>query len=225
MMAYTVPPGMEYMAQLDQVLVKQVVEVFELLSGCEMNNKYVLKNSMGQEFLTAREDTDCCTRQCCGPIRPFEMGFFDSQEREVMRLSRPLACGAWCCPCSMMSIEISSPPGTVIGSVHQEWSMCTPLAGKFTVRNVGGDVVLRIEGPVCAISCGSDVEFKVMSEDSSVQVGVITKQWRGLCQEAFTDADSFGLTFPIDMDVRTKTLLLGALFLIDFMYFERAKNN
>ncbi|MPC67683.1 Phospholipid scramblase 2 [Portunus trituberculatus] len=67
-----------------------------------MNNKYVLKNSMGQEFLTAREDTDCCTRQCCGPIRPFEMGFFDSQEREVMRLSRPLACGAWCCPCSMM---------------------------------------------------------------------------------------------------------------------------
>ena len=60
---------------------------------------------------------------------------------------------------------MSSPPGTVLGSIHQEWSMCTPIAGKFTVRNVGGDVVLRIEGPVCAFSCGGDVEFKVITGD------------------------------------------------------------
>ena len=55
---------------------------------------------------------------------------------------------------------------------------------------------------------------QILSEDSSVQVGSITKQWRGLCAEAFTDADNFGLTFPADMEVRTKALLLGALFLI-----------
>ncbi|KAG0718536.1 Phospholipid scramblase 1 [Chionoecetes opilio] len=125
----------------------------------------------------------------------------------------------------VQSIDISSPPGTPLGSIHQEWTTCTPLAGKFTVRNVSDDVVLRIEGPVCAISCGDDVVFKVLSEDSSVQVGTITKQWRGLCAEAFTDADNFGLSVPVDMDVRTKALLLGALFLIDFMYFEKANNN
>lgn len=54
----------------------------------------------------------------------------------------------------------------------------------------------------------------MLSEDSSVVVARIYKQWRGLCAEALTDADSFGLSFPLDMEVRTKTLLLGALFLI-----------
>lgn len=53
-----------------------------------------------------------------------------------------------------------------------------------------------------------------MSEDGSVQVAKIYKQWRGLCAEAFTDTDNFGISFPMDMDVRAKALLLGALFLI-----------
>ena len=40
----------------------------------------------------------------------------------------------------------------------------------------------------------------------------------------FTDAQNFGLTFPIDLDVKMKATLLGATFLIDFMYFERGSN-
>ncbi|KAK3887916.1 hypothetical protein Pcinc_007999 [Petrolisthes cinctipes] len=221
MNTYNIPPGLEYLAQLDQILVKQVHEVFELLSGCEMKNKYLLKNSMGQEFLKAKEDTDCCTRQCCGPARPFEMGFFDGQEQEVLHLYRPLRCSSCCFPCCLQSLEVSSPPGTLLGTIHQEWSICTPLGGTFTVRNVSGDEVLKIEAPVCPCSCGSDVNFNVMSADGSVEVGRITKQWRGCCAESFTDADSFGVTFPLNMEVRTKALMLGALFLIDFLFFER----
>ncbi|ROT79009.1 phospholipid scramblase 1 [Penaeus vannamei] len=224
-MNYVVPPGLEYLTQLDQVLVQQLYEVFELLSGCEMNNKYLLKNSVGQQFLKAVEDTDCCTRQCCGPMRSFEMQLLDNHEQEIMHLSRPLACVNCCCSCCLQSLEVSAPPGNPIGSIHQEWSICTPIAGKFTVRNVSGDVVLKIQGPVCAISCGSDVEFKVFTADESAQIGCITKQWRGFCAEALTDADSFGVTFPMDLEVRMKALLIGAMFLIDFMYFERKQNN
>ncbi|KAG7163846.1 phospholipid scramblase 1-like [Homarus americanus] len=223
-MAYTVPPGLDYLTQLDQVLVKQKHEIFEILSGCEMNNKYELKNSLGQQFLLAKEDTDCCTRQCCGPMRPYEMALLDNQEQEIIHLSRPLACINCCCSCCLQSLEVSSPPGSAIGTIHQEWSICTPMAGKFTIRNVSGDVVLRIEGPVCAFSCGGDVVFKIFNEDNSAQIGHITKQWRGFCAEAFTDADNFGLTFPMDLEVRFKALIIGAAFLIDFMYFEKAKN-
>ena len=46
----------------------------------------------------------------------------------------------------------------------------------------------------------------------------------GVVKEAFTDADNFSLTFPIDLDVKVKATLLGAVFLIDFMFFEK-KNN
>jgi len=44
-------------------------------------------------------------------------------------------------------------------------------------------------------------------------------------KEAFTDADNFGITFPLDLDVKVKAVLVGAVFLIDFMFFEQAQDN
>lgn len=46
------------------------------------------------------------------------------------------------------------------------------------------------------------------------KVGKISKQWSGFAREVFTDADFFGITFPLDLDVRMKAVLLGATFLI-----------
>ena len=66
--------------------------------------------------------------------------------------------------------------------------------------------------------------FQVLSPDGTTQVGKISKQWSGLLREAFTDADNFGVSFPMDLDVRMKATLLGALFLVDFMFFEKQKN-
>ena len=43
--------------------------------------------------------------------------------------------------------------------------------------------------------------------------------------ELFTDADNFGISFPVDLDVKAKATLLGATFLIDFMYFEKSNSN
>ena len=45
-------------------------------------------NSLGQEVFYAKEETDCCTRQCCGPSRPFDMRITDNQEREVGNRNR-----------------------------------------------------------------------------------------------------------------------------------------
>lgn len=53
-----------------------------------------------------------------------------------------------------------------------------------------------------------------MALDGETVVGKISKQWSGLLREAFTDADYFGITFPMDLDVKMKAVLLGALFLI-----------
>ena len=38
--------------------------------------------------------------------------------------------------------------------------------------------------------------------DMLIQVGMITKQWTGFGKEAFTDADNFGISFPLDLDVK-----------------------
>lgn len=66
-----------------------------------------------------------------------------------------------------------------------------------------------------------------------MQVGVITKQWSGLFREMFTNSDNFGIScmqnwqqstqhnlkrflllVPIDLDVKVKATLIGAMFLI-----------
>ena len=65
------PPGLEYLTQIDQLIVKQKVELLEAFTGFETKNKYTIKNTMGQDVYKAKEDTDCCTRMCCGPARPF----------------------------------------------------------------------------------------------------------------------------------------------------------
>lgn len=43
------PPGLEYLTTIDQLLVKQKVELLEAFTGFETNNKFSIKNSLGQK--------------------------------------------------------------------------------------------------------------------------------------------------------------------------------
>lgn len=95
--------------------------------------------------------------------------------------------------------------------MSQDWSIFCP---KFSINNSSGETVLRIEGPLCTYSICGDVEFEVLSLDRATKVGKITKQWSGLAREMFTDTDYFGVTFPNDLDVNIKAVLLAATFLI-----------
>ncbi|MFQ3325092.1 MAG: hypothetical protein ACI90U_002924 [Pseudomonadales bacterium] len=57
------------------------------------------------------------------------------------------------------------------------------------------------------------------------EVGKITKKWSGLLKESFTEADNFGVEFPITWDVRLKALFLGMVFSIVFLHFEDKNND
>lgn len=213
-----IPPGLEYLAQLDQVIIQQIISVCEVLSGCEAKNRYILKNTLGQEFMTAVEANDCLQRQCCGNVRSFDLPFIDNNGSEVIRLVRPLRCSSCCCPCCNQTMEITA-GGELLGSMHQEWNFCLPFGTTYTVKNASGDSVFKIKAPCCPCSCGSDVVFEVMTPEGSI--GSIRRTWKGCCTECCTDADNFCVTFDKNLDVRTKAIILGAAFLIDFIYFER----
>ncbi|KAL3290075.1 hypothetical protein HHI36_023444 [Cryptolaemus montrouzieri] len=216
------PPGLEYLTMIDQLLVHQQVEILEVLTGFETENKFIVKNSLGQKIFYAAEVSDCCVRNCCGPSRPFDMRILDNFGTEVIHLHRPLACQSCCFPCCLQSMEVFSPPGNLVGTVEQDWSLWCP---SYSIKNQNGDTILKIDGPCCTFGCYRDVEFKVMSADGSTEVGRISKQWSGLAREMFTDADFFGITFPMDLDVKMKAVMLGACFLIDAMFFEQRQNN
>lgn len=212
---------MEYLGMIDQVIIKQQVELLEAFIGFETANKYSVLNSMGQKIFFAAEDSDCCTRNCCGPIRPFNMNIVDNGGREVIHISRPLRCDNCWFPCCLQTLEVTAPPGTPIGYVVQEWSILYP---KFRIENAQRETVLRIDGPCCRFSFCGDVEFRILSADGMGVVGQISKQWSGLVKEAFTDADNFGIKFPMDLSITMKAVMIGAAFLIDFMFFEKQGN-
>ncbi|NXN06692.1 PLS1 scramblase, partial [Indicator maculatus] len=216
------PPGLEYLTQIDQILIHQQIELLEILTGFETNNKYEIKNSLGQRVYFAAEDNDCCTRNCCGPSRPFTLRIIDNLGQEVITLQRPLRCSSCFCPCCLQELEVQAPPGNPVGYVVQNWHPCLP---KFTIQDERRMDILKISGPCVVCSCCEDINFEVKSVDETAAVGRISKQWTGFVKEAFTDADNFGITFPGDLDVKMKAVMIGACFLIDFMFFEHASDN
>ncbi|XP_062904903.1 phospholipid scramblase 2-like isoform X2 [Mobula hypostoma] len=216
------PPGLEYLTQIDQVLIHQKVELVEALVSFETKNKYVVKNSLGQKIYSAKEKSNCCTRNCCGSLRYFHMKLMDNNDREVIHLVRPFKCASCWFPCCLQELEVQSPPGTTIGYVKQTWH---PFLPKFSIQNVERATVLRVVGPCFTCNCCGDVAFEVKPPNESRNIGRISKQWSGILKEALTDTDNFGVQFPMDLDVKMKATLLGACFLIDFMFFERGQSS
>uniref|UniRef100_A0A8C4Z6P1 Phospholipid scramblase n=1 Tax=Gadus morhua TaxID=8049 RepID=A0A8C4Z6P1_GADMO len=204
--------------QIDQVLIHQKIELLEALFSFETNNQYEIKNSLGQKIYKAKEKNDCCTRNCCGSLRSFDMKIKDNNDREVIRLIRPFRCVSCWCPCCLQELEVQAPPGTTIGYVNQDWHPCLP---RFSISNANKEKVMALEGPCFACNCCGDVNFELKSKDGKEPIGRISKQWSGLLKEVFTDTDNFGIQFPMDLDVKMKAVLMGACFLIDFMFFEK----
>ncbi|XP_019638438.1 PREDICTED: phospholipid scramblase 1-like [Branchiostoma belcheri] len=120
------PPGLEYLTQIDQIIVHQQIELFEAFTNVQMANKYAIKNSMGQQIFFAYEDSEFCMRICCGPNRSFTFHILDNAGHEVMRMRREFKCCAgcpWCASCARdccaFEVYVESPPGQLIGMAIQ----------------------------------------------------------------------------------------------------------
>uniref|UniRef100_A0A1I7UVB9 Phospholipid scramblase n=1 Tax=Caenorhabditis tropicalis TaxID=1561998 RepID=A0A1I7UVB9_9PELO len=225
-----IPTGLEYLSHLEMIQIYQLKELMEIL-GWETRNKYVLKNANGEQCYYAFEESDCCERCCCGGQRGFVMHIVDNFKREVLTITREFkccgnGCGGRCCgsmSCCQQECTVSSPSMGHLGIVRQSESCCT---SNFDVLDADGRVVFQIDGPDCCVLAGcGDKEFSIRAAHSETVIGAITKKWGGWLRETLTRADTFFVSFPRDLDVKLKGVLLGATFLIDFMQFEQRQNN
>ncbi|XP_054160129.1 phospholipid scramblase 2-like [Oppia nitens] len=215
----TIPPGLEYLLAVDQLIIKQRVLLFQTMTGILTNNRYEIQNSLGQLVFFAKEINDILITNVCGPNRSFDIEILDNTGRQVMHLSRPYRCDCCCCICCLQLIRVEAPPGCLLGHIRQKWHPIRPV---YIVEDDTGRKILRIKGPLCVIQLFfSDIHFNILSRDKDMMIGQINKQWSGMMREYFTNADIYSITFPMDLDVKAKALLVGAAFLIDYMYFER----
>ncbi|XP_032767387.1 phospholipid scramblase family member 5 [Rattus rattus] len=215
----TLPPGLEYLSQLDLIIIHQQVELLGMILGTETSNKYEIKNSSGQRIYFAVEESICFNRNVCSTLRACTLRITDNSGREVITVNRPLRCNSCWCPCYLQELEIQAPPGTIVGFVAQKWD---PFQPKFTIQNANKEDILKIVGPCTTCGCFGDVDFEVKTVDEKVTIGKISKYWSGFVNDVFTNADNFGIHVPEDLDVTLKAAMIGACFLFDFMFFEHS---
>ncbi|XP_066049921.1 phospholipid scramblase family member 5-like isoform X1 [Chamaea fasciata] len=216
---HNLPPGLEYLNQLDQIIIHQQVELLEAILGTETSSKYEIKNPLGQRVYFAVEENGCFDRKLCSPLRAFTIRIADNAGREVIRVIRPLRCNSCCFPCFLQELEVQSPPGTIAGYVVQNWD---PFLPKFTIQNQSKEDVLKIIGPCATCGCFEDVDFEVKALNEMTTIGKISKYWSGFVNNVFTNTANFGIQVPVDLDVRIKAVMIGACFLIDLMFFENS---
>jgi len=224
------PPGLEYLALLDKVLIHQQIDLADLVMRNQYRKtKYVIKNSVGQQCYFAYEESDNCQQCCCGIDRAFVMKIVDNANMEVMRVIRAAACcravccgGCWCAGCWPEIVKVESPPGTHVATIEQCGTFC---ATNYIIKDPSGKTIFHLNGPSCVgcrdSCCHKDTKMKVCTPDDD-EIGMLKKVWSGLAQE-MCSVTNFEASFPQDLDVKMKAAIMGTSFLLGLKYFENVQ--
>ena len=169
----------------------------------EMRNQYTLTDDAGQPLGTI-EQVDQSPFTFLARLfsdldvaLPVKLAIADAEGRPVLRLHKP-----WL----RYRVAVTAGDGTPLGFVTKRIKL-----GKaaFNVTDANGQPLgemksenwrarnFRIEGP------------------SGSEVARVTKQWRGLLTEAFTDADSYAVTFESTTAEPMRSLALAAALSVD----------
>lgn len=118
-------------------------------------------------------------------------------------------------------MTVQMPGGATIAKIYDPCACCRVNQ---KVYDAQGAEIYEINGACCqlgAMFACADFHFDIL-EGGSV-VGLIDKIFNG-CEELCTMTNTFRIRFPPDADVNKKLALIGAAFLLDFVYWETRKN-
>lgn len=200
---------MEKLSALNELVVTQQKEWGEILSGFETKNRYVVSDISGNMlYLAAEEGGSMLLRLFLKALRPFTITVWNENAQALLRVIRPFRF-------YFHRAKLVDAQGQMLGVVERRFSMLRRI---YSVFDSSGREVFQLFGPIL-----HPWTFQIKKDGKDC--GKITKKWSGLLKEGFTDADNFGVIFPPELDVNLKALLLGAVFLIDFVHFENKNDN
>lgn len=200
---------MEKLESVDTLVISQEKNWTEITTGFEARNKYNILDSSGSlMYLAAEWKGSFWTRIILQSIRPFTIYIMAPDGSRVLILQRKFRF-------YFHKLGIFDVDWNPLGTVQRRFSF---LRRHYSVLGKSGHELFHLFGPILH-------PWTFIIRIPGQEIGKITKKWSGFFKESFTNADNFGVTFPVDMDVTWKSLLLGAVFLIDFVHFERRHNN
>ncbi|XP_052081984.1 uncharacterized protein LOC127719764 isoform X6 [Mytilus californianus] len=179
------PPGLEYLAQMNEVYLNQKVDLLEIWTNTALvvPNRYSVENSSGQRAYFSQEESEYCNRICCGPNRGFQMHITMNDGREVIRCEREFKCCAGCCWCANgdhcgWEMTVEAPPGNLIGYIRQngsKWKMNLTLydANRQKLYDIWSKCC-----PIFCICCIDDINFYVHDAKSGNKLSPrIYRKW------------------------------------------------
>lgn len=231
-------PLMELM-NVRTAIVKQKFELLEAVTGCETPNRYYVyvKDEQGNKkyLFKAKENSSCLCRYFCpGSCRGFELDLrrvvdYSKGGNKVnfARFKRPFKCTCYCCNRPELVGNFIGEKSGYIGKISEPCTVCDP---KLHLSNSSNVIAYTITCNCCQCGyclrdtcCGkcSEVDFNIFkgSTDNGQPVGNIHKEYKG-CRTFVGDVDDFKITFPIEATPEEKVLIIGAVIMMDFLYYE-----
>lgn len=204
--------SLDKLARTEALVVRQEKEWGEILTGFENRNQYKVLDDSGNSVFHVEEESGSLgailTRVMLTALRPFTLHITARDGQGILTLKRPFRF-------YFHELQICGANGVLLGSIQKRFSLLRRI---YSVFDRNGREIYQLFGPLL-----HPWTFRI--NQGGRERGKITKKWSGLLQESFTDADSFGIRFPQGIDGIKKAVLLGAVFLIDFVHFENTGGN
>ncbi|XP_031755478.1 phospholipid scramblase 2 [Xenopus tropicalis] len=179
---------------LAQINQLSIREKFKVSQG--WGRSFDVLNSDGQRIFQAEQSA-----HFCGPV--LDVNIRDNSGNEVMEFIDTCKCS-----CSR-EMEVYWPRGFPVGYVTLHWNQ---MVTHMSIMNSAKQTVLLIIGPSFRSGIFGNSCFEVKSTDEQHVVGVIRHE-----------NESFSVSFPLDLEVAIKAVLLGASFYLDAIIYQQRR--
>lgn len=231
----------------DGVVIRQKMDLMEMLTGCEKENVYYAYKAKkgkdgegkkkGHKIFKFKEKSTYYQRCVAGSCKRFGMKCYqynaqneDEDKQLVLRGEKECKCTYYCCNRTEMKVSLTdehSGQEEYIGRVYDPWDFCNfgfSIYDKADVKIYG----LKASCMQCYFWCRCPcdacqrVDFEMTEGDTDKVIGLLGKRGRGCARNAIIgdDNDVFLVDFPANSNYIHRALLMKCAIFIDYTMFE-----
>ncbi len=187
----------------ETLVVRQDVEMLQVFTGLETENRYRILDSNGDDVLFAYEESGFIGRQFLGGHRPLTLVIMDGAGNHMLTARRKFF---W----FFSHLDLFDSDERMIGRMERKFKL---IGRRFHLHDAHG-YAGSVEGPLLRPNT-----FWLRQND--VDLAKVTKRWSGLSRETFSVADTFHVEFmDSTLSESMRWLTLGMAFAIDLDFFE-----
>lgn len=212
-------------------------QIMAALTCSDDNMKFnIVDQGRGNQVIHfAEEKSSCCQKVIFGPNRAYDMTVYDGQTAEsnpMLVFSKGVSyCGKGnnCIQicCCQPEMKINTPnEEKYLGKVKIPFWVCSP---SINIYDELDNLEAQAESSCFYMKCCCGNTFDVFpvqdGKKSSQKVGQVKKVYGGILKEAFTDSDTFEISYYEGTNAKGKARLMATVFLINSMFFESDRRN